>query len=267
MLGVRLDHILIDEKKIHANIPRYERKRSEAFQGGKDDKGKGKALNLGVVSDCVNSRSGKVKEGLNGASYAQAVKMGPREKFLGRQINMCFLPQEDDKCRMAKPFVGTVMILGMTYNIHTHFEIEGIFSIKVTPLGANLCLLENLEEGFNEELIREGTSWWKHWFKSIRPWSSEDVDSERVMRIRCYGVRCHVWCSEFFVKIANLLGTFVCLDENTTNKSCMDIARFMVRVKDSFILPEVLKAVIEVKDFVMVLREDSFGPLRISKTK
>lgn len=31
MLGVRLDHIVIDRKKMHANIPRYERKRREAL--------------------------------------------------------------------------------------------------------------------------------------------------------------------------------------------------------------------------------------------
>lgn len=65
------------------------------------------------------------------------------------------------------------------------------------------------------------------------------------------------------MNLANLLGTIVCLDENTTNKSCMDISRFMVRVKDTFILPEVVTTVIEGKDFVLALRKDSFGPLRI----
>lgn len=48
----------------------------------------------------------------------------------------------------------------MSYNIQTSFEVEGYFSIKVTPLGANLCLLEDLEEGAIKDLIKEGRSWW-----------------------------------------------------------------------------------------------------------
>lgn len=39
------------------------------------------------------------------------------------------------------------------------FEIEGYFAIKVTPLGAHLCLLEEFKEGGIRNLIRKGKSW------------------------------------------------------------------------------------------------------------
>lgn len=87
------------------------------------------------------------------------------------------------------------------------------------------------------------------------------------MWIRSYGVPCHAWCSVFFIKVANSQGSFICLDENITNKTCMDIARFMVRVSDSFILPDVLSVEIDGMDYLMVLREDSFGPVKIVNTR
>lgn len=52
----------------------------------------------------------------------------------------------------------------MSYNIQTSFELESYFSIKVTPLGVNLCLLEEFEEGVIRDLIKEGMSWWSQWF-------------------------------------------------------------------------------------------------------
>lgn len=35
----------------------------------------------------------------------------------------------------------------ITYNIQEKMHMEGVFTIKVTPQGTNLCLLEEAEEG------------------------------------------------------------------------------------------------------------------------
>lgn len=32
----------------------------------------------------------------------------------------------------------------MTYNVQEQFHMKGVFSIRVTPLGSNLCLLEEV---------------------------------------------------------------------------------------------------------------------------
>lgn len=47
----------------------------------------------------------------------------------------------------------------MTYNIQEAFHAKGHFRIKVTPLGANLCLLEEQEEGDLKDLVEEATDW------------------------------------------------------------------------------------------------------------
>lgn len=79
--------------------------------------------------------------------------------------------------------MGLVLTPGSTYNIQTHLEVEGVFNIKVIPLDASLCLLEEMDEGFISEMIREGSTWWKQWFKKISMWNASDVDTERVIWI------------------------------------------------------------------------------------
>lgn len=66
--------------------------------------------------------------------------------------------------------------------------MEGMFSIKVTPLGASLCLLEEVEEIFIQDLIGEGNTWLRKWFQEIKLWSFNSVDNDRGIWIRLYGV-------------------------------------------------------------------------------
>lgn len=46
---------------------------------------------------------------------------------------------------------------GMTYNIQEAFHMEGYFTIKITQLGENLCLLEEGEEGESKVLVEEAS--------------------------------------------------------------------------------------------------------------
>lgn len=55
--------------------------------------------------------------------------------------------------------MGIMINLGMSYNIQTSFEIEVYFSIKVTPIRANLCQLEESEFGEIRYLVREAKCW------------------------------------------------------------------------------------------------------------
>lgn len=41
----------------------------------------------------------------------------------------------------------------MNYNIQEIFSMEGYFTVKVTPFGENLCLLEERGECVLEELV------------------------------------------------------------------------------------------------------------------
>lgn len=76
------------------------------------------------------------------------------------RVFLKFQSEEDELIKLRKSFVGVVINPRMAYNIRMSFEIEGYFSIKVTPFGANFRLLEESEIGKISDLIREAKSWW-----------------------------------------------------------------------------------------------------------
>lgn len=38
-----------------------------------------------------------------------------------------------------------------------------------------------MDEGFIEDLIGDGESWWKEWFVDIKRWSDKEVEDTRVV--------------------------------------------------------------------------------------
>lgn len=58
--------------------------------------------------------------------------------------------------------------LGLAYGVNQSLIEEGIFSIVATPLGPNLCLLEDTIEGDLEVLLKDARDWKMSWFKEIR---------------------------------------------------------------------------------------------------
>lgn len=75
--------------------------------------------------------------------------------------------------------MGVVLNSGINNDIQSYFDMEGYFSIKVTPLGENIFLLEEVEEGAIKDLILDGCSWWSQWFSEIKGWRERNVDKER----------------------------------------------------------------------------------------
>lgn len=50
---------------------------------------------------------------------------------------LVFRTSEEVRYRWKRDFVGEVLIPDASYNIQTHLETEGFFSVKVHPLGRN----------------------------------------------------------------------------------------------------------------------------------
>lgn len=82
------------------------------------------------------------------------------------EVLLEYFTKEEDVERFWKAHVGFVVTPDSSYNIHTHFKMECYFSIKITLLGANTFLLEEMEVGEIKDLMREGNSWWSQWFQS-----------------------------------------------------------------------------------------------------
>ncbi|XP_058746152.1 uncharacterized protein LOC131619025 [Vicia villosa] len=222
MVVVRLYNILIDGKKIHANQPRFLRNgRQEGLVVDQKRVEGPKVFIPGVKDQWV----------VKSKTFADIVQGGSkREESQSKEVPLVFSSGSELKSRWKKAYVGEVLFPGESYNIQTHLEIEGFFSIKVYPMGANLCLLEEMVEGFIKELLEEGKWWWQQWFKTIKPWHEKEVDTARVVWVRVYGVPCHAWSNDFFETLANRLGLFICLDENTMTGRRIPLEKSYMRI-------------------------------------
>lgn len=147
---------------------------------------------------------------------------------------------------------------------HTRaFHAEGYFRIKATPMGANLCLLEELEVGEIETLIRGASDWIGKWFLDIHPRTPKDVDNERLTWMRCYVLPCHAWKKEFFEFISKTVGVYVCSDEETEENTKLDVVRFLIRTKYLINLNESITVGVNENVYNIKLVKDMHGPKRI----
>lgn len=108
-----------------------------------------------------------------------------------RKVHLQPFMKREQWSEFNKAYVGVVENPGMTYNILEIFNIEFYFSLKVTPLEGNLCLLEEIEEGELFELVESRKDWLIKWFLEIYMWDPMDVDNERLTWLRVYGIPCH----------------------------------------------------------------------------
>lgn len=162
-----------------------------------------------------------MKEGYkfsDGRSYAVTTNMKPQFSSAIPLHQLVFEKiDEEVYIRFNKAFVGKVEKVGLTYNIQDVFDMEGYFGVKVTPLGAKLCLLEDHGDGDLDDLIASGASWLDKWFVEVKRWEPGVVDNERVIHARLFGLSCHVWSDEILQFITILFGAFICGDDVTVS--------------------------------------------------
>lgn len=198
-----------------------------------------------------------------GRSYVPALQnipetKGRKEIGLYDKINP-FSSNSEEANHYKKAFIGRIKHPGIDVDLKKIFMEEEIFSTRVTNLGPNLCLLEDLIESEVENFINEKKSWREQWFDCIKMWESLDIDRERFAWIRIYGVPFHVWGEQFFRMLAESWGLFVKSDEGTSLKSRMDVARVCIKTKRMDRVDDTIKVQIESFVFPMrIMKEISF---------
>lgn len=60
---------------------------------------------------------------------------------------VCYEVHEEDMNKLFKMYVGVVKRSGCTNTVQEWLSMQGFFLIKITPLGANKVLMEEVEEG------------------------------------------------------------------------------------------------------------------------
>lgn len=109
----------------------------------------------------LNKPRGRVETWTDNWSFAEVVTsvVGKERWMEEKGSSFWFKYKEEDKERLNKSYIGKFIVLGSAYNIQTQFNMEVFYAIKVTPMGGNICLLEEVKEGSIEDLIGEGEKW------------------------------------------------------------------------------------------------------------
>ncbi|CAL5214380.1 unnamed protein product [Lathyrus oleraceus] len=162
-LVLQLDNLIIEGRKFFANIPRFRCALEGVFP---PNAAKGKK-----TDDVISRNASKHHHHANTAlsfhvrrnSYANVTRASGFHKdnaiIPHRAQEVSFEVMKEEMIRFEKTFIEKVLVMGATYNMQRTFQYEGYFSLKVTPLGANLYLLEENEEGELEALV-EGVKDW-----------------------------------------------------------------------------------------------------------
>ncbi|XP_058783790.1 uncharacterized protein LOC131658522 [Vicia villosa] len=254
-LEIKLDNLFLDGRKLHVSLTRFNRTVFKQPALVQQDRRECKGQLVGekrgfrhsnVVDACGQNRSF--------ADVLQNKKSLRNSVVVSKSIS--FQPSEEASNQYFKAFTGVIKEPGVDVDIKRLFLEEDIFSIRVTYLGPNLCLLEDLIEGEIEEFIKVRKEWWQLWFSSIQPWNPSDVDKERLIWIKITGVPCYVWGEIFFKRLADLFGRFIKCDEGTALKSRMDVARICISTGHFGRVDECINVEIEGAFFsVLVLEE------------
>lgn len=250
-----LNTITIGDMKLAVNVPRFQRK---PLSGTLPLEGRGPLPPAQRVAASVNLGREEI-----GRSFAEVVKGGGSGSRPGSPIKeapLSYHVEEDQVELLKKAFVAQVQSPGMTFNLQEEFARHGYFDIKVTPMGANLALLQAIGEEDLATSIEEIRGWLANWLLDIKPWDPALIDCERYVWVRIHGVPAHAWNVQFFSFLAKSMGEFINVDDNTRFKRSLDVARVLIRVHSFKAIQEQIKVCINGSLFVIRLSEEWFGP-------
>jgi hypothetical protein len=261
-----LDNVVFGGGKISVNVSRFQRTVE------KDDAEGREGRSITIQSQKQRSRTKSISRPYHSRprnnvphSYAQALRSDvcPNYEEAHKKVVLSYEVEKIVMDDHSKAFVGVAATPRMTYNIQDAFHTQGYFGVKVTPLGANLALLEGQEEGEVEALLADAKDWLDQWFKEIRPWNTKDIDSERIVWIRLFGVPVHAWNDDFFKQVTKPWGIFMKSDNVTSKKLTMDVARVLIRTSCQKPVDEFIDVKVNGEIFHLRVLEDSYGPMRL----
>ncbi|KAK3173904.1 hypothetical protein Dsin_032545 [Dipteronia sinensis] len=92
-------------------------------------------------------------------------------------------------------------------------------------------ILWSLETEFEKEGFIRNRFFWDDRFVSIERWSKTFSPFSRLAWIEVFGIPLDCWCSDFFKKLGNLLGSYLTAEEDTfSNIKRLDRGRMLVQI-------------------------------------
>ncbi|GKV11964.1 hypothetical protein SLEP1_g23173 [Rubroshorea leprosula] len=256
MLEKQLDQIRIGDHKLRVNCPRF----SEAEKSTRKPIVQSKIASEKKRSyaDVVRNQGGDCKQ-QNPSDNGQAKQIWKAKGNVTGWTGIDFNPAKEDWEWLEGTYVGTARSVEIVPIIQERFYMEGLFSVKLRAMGGKLVLLDGDDKDDLKDLMESAADWLKQWFDDIRPWTPNRVASERFVWLKVSGVPLHAWGPNFFNTIATLWGRFISLDESTSLKKRLDVARVLISTTDMGSISKVLHIKVNGEPFCIRCKEEEFS--------
>ena len=108
------------------------------------------------------------------------------------------------------------------------FVDAGFQMIQIAP-GEKKIFMHSLDHKAVLDTINDVVSFFSQFFVKLFAWHLKVFNLERKVWLRMYGIPLHFWNMEFFNKILSNKRSIQMMDFCTSNRSCLDFARFYVQ--------------------------------------
>lgn len=252
----RLQHIWIGTYKLRVrlSVSKQEVKEEEATKEGSWRMTKNKSFSNKAVPEVTYAAA------VTGRGPTRKQTWQPKKVDLTRSSGddgvqwkgLSHVVLEEDMEWLKNCYIGQVHSPDVVFQLQEKVFAEGLYSVKVTPMGGDLVLIQ-VEEGEDFlQLVKDYEDAFEKWFADLCLWSPPEVPKHCHVWVRCQGIPLHAWDMSFFKKFVTLFGLFVMLDDRTDNKSRLDLARILIQTSSL----EVINCLIKVKinDLIFSIR-------------
>ncbi|KAK7255912.1 hypothetical protein RIF29_29340 [Crotalaria pallida] len=252
-LEKQLDKMIIGSTKVFVNLTKFNRN---------DKQGDTTTHRETILQKNAYNNKG-------GLSYAQALRQNanPQRPARGGEDRgkeedpdwkgMTVRIEEKEWGWLKGAHVGKLRELEIVEGIHDAMQEEGITTIKTLHMGGDLMLLMPLEGEEIMEILKDTEEVFSNWFVYIKPWEENDIAGYRITWLNCGGIPLQAWNESFFKVLTSKFGSFLKTDNETRDRSRIDIARIQIKTSAQGFINTVLRIMINGKIFGIRIMEES----------
>lgn len=271
-LIANLNNIRLGGSRLIANTPRFNRELNERINTKQRFK------------NAVNQRNNSTREGI---SFAAAVKEDVRtdkvgsfdgvknnkrfQNFKAKQDNewrgISFTTDKNSLRWLERSYVGVTYCLEDVFSMQEKLDKGGFFPLKAIPMGGKLVLITANDEVDIKATSEEDEDSFARLFEELRPWDNKTVSRERFLWLKIQGLPVQAWEEVSFRTIAGMMGTYIRMDDDTTKKMRLDIARILISASSPETIFRNMTVKIDQHLFNIRISEDLCGDVSVSERR
>ncbi|MCH80387.1 endonuclease/exonuclease/phosphatase family protein [Trifolium medium] len=173
----------------------------------------------------------------------------------GMEVGLVVEPEVQFLHILQQSFVGRLVNGGEIKTLQLNLCMEGHRDVKVAALGGGSVIIFG-DTGIELQQVLSNDSWWKGVLADIVPWSPNRIPNRRDIWVNIYGVPLQCWGEMVFRMVTEGCGEYQFMDEDTSNKLRLDVARVKLSCPILGTIDVVVPVVVEgVSSVVRVIEE------------